>query len=102
MKRFDIVDYTPTSRGPIDLVVILQADGLEALPTIIAAPVRRGVLPGKQNMMEIAVRVQDGDCALLNSELAALPKSVFGAVVGSASHLEWEIGRALDRVLFGV
>lgn len=102
MRRLDICRFLPESADDQNpFVLILQARTSEALSSLVVAPLeraRRKRLPE----LEIPVIVDGTPFIVLIHELSAEPKSEIGEVMMHADHLEWDVGKALDRLLFGV
>ncbi|MES1156991.1 MAG: CcdB family protein [Alphaproteobacteria bacterium] len=103
MQRFEIRRFLPDfPEGQNPYVVILQAKDIDAMASIVVAPLERRERATKLSQYELPIDIETRSYVIVLHELASQPKSELGAIAGSAQHLEWEIGRALDRLLFGV
>ncbi len=103
MQRLEVRRYLPEPlNGQNPYVLVLQARDADATASIIVAPLERRTRARRLPDYELELDVAGEPFIILLQELAAQPKAEIGAVVGSASSLNWDIGKALDRLSFGV
>jgi len=97
MQRFEIRRVKDRD----DLVLVLQYPGLDLGRTLIVAPLV--ALETIQPIAVITPEIRWGDrrYALGTHQLAAVPISTLGPVIGHAEDDEAEISRAIDRLFFG-
>jgi hypothetical protein len=101
VRRLDIVRFPAGGRG-FPYALILQGDIAERLSSVVVAPIRpRGATPFIDILTPVLEIAGDQHLVLLH-ELAAVQRSNLGARIADARHLDWEIKRGLDRLLFEV
>ncbi len=104
MRQFDICRLRPAAgtKRTTALVIILQADLLDAVDTCIVAPlVPLDALPALSKLrpeFEFAGKRY----RLITDRLSVLTRKDIGTVVASAKDREWDVRRALDLVFVGV
>jgi toxin CcdB len=105
MRRFDVVrnrDSGNARRFP--LLLIVQSDFLEGLPTQVVVPmVRREKLREKPaDVLNPVASIENDDFVLLTQQLAAVPIATLGATVVSLESRRDDIVRALDFLFSGI
>ena len=101
MRQFDVsLNPSPRSSLYAPYVVVLQSHLLEAMPTVIVAPML--LLEGRRPYKHVSasVRFNDGDFIVSVSEMAMIEVRQL-ATVGSLADYEFEIRRAVDGVFTG-
>ena len=104
MRQFDICRLRKATgaKRTTSLVVILQADLLDAVDTCVVAPlVPLDALPAISRLRP-EFQVSGKRYRLITDRLSVLARKDIGAVVTSSRDREWDIRRALDLVFVGV
>jgi toxin CcdB len=101
LRQFDVLENPLTkSREYAPYLVVLQSHHLEALDSVVLAPVvrdaRRPVSP-----LDVPVIVNGETLTLAIAELASAHRATFGPSKASLIGQEDEIRRALDRLFTG-
>lgn len=103
MQRLEIRRYLPEPlNGQNPYVLVHQALDADATASIVVAPLERQIRTRRLPDYELELDVAGEPFIILPQELAAQPKAEIGALAESAEALNWDIGKALDRLLFGV
>ncbi len=82
--------------------VNLQSDIVEALNTLIVAPLWEVTPPGPQSRLAIPVSIGSRPYFVSLAELIAIPRSTAGPVVENIKHARDRIIRGLDLLFTGV
>ena len=101
MRQFDVLENpNGASRGYAPYVVVLQSHHLDALDTVILAPL---VIDSKQaiSSIDLPLEFRDEPCVLVIAELAGIARRALGRPIGSVEAYEYDIRRALERVFTG-
>lgn len=105
VKRFDVVRLKPL-RGrkglAPDYALILQADVLRDLPTVVAAPLVADGPPATLDVVTPNLPVNGTDHMLLTYMMGAIGRDRIIESVANLSDHAYEITRAMDRLLSGV
>jgi hypothetical protein len=80
----------------------VQADRVDDLRTIVVAAIDRGRRTRLVADLDIPVVVEGEPMTVIMHELATIQRPSIGRLVLHAGHLDWEVGKALDRLLFGM
>jgi toxin CcdB len=80
--------------------VVLQSHHLEALDTVIVAPVVRDASRA-DSALDIPVEIDGERLVITMAELFSMERDLLGRATGSVSAHEDEIRRALERVFTG-
>jgi toxin CcdB len=103
LRQFDVVENrSPLSRKMAPFLVVLQSHLLDAMPTVVVAPMlaRRPTAPYTKTSVTVAFH---GDVYVVSiAELAAVEVKRLGPTVGSLRESEDEIRHALTFVFVGV
>lgn len=98
MARLDIRKLK--SKGRVQLVVEIQSDMVDDLPTAIVAPlIEPGELAPYKDINPI-FKIRNKTMALRVEQLVGIPRKLLGDKVGSLIEEEYQVSRALDRLLF--
>jgi len=102
MAQFDV--HRNPKGGAYPLLVDVQAELLSRLATRVVVPLvamrRHGARPITR--LNPVVRFKDTDYVLLFQELAAIPATALGEVVGSLAARRGELVAALDLLFTGI
>lgn len=102
MAQFDV--HRNPKGGAYPLLVDVQAELLSRLATRVVVPLvamrRHGARPITR--LNPVVRFKDTDYVLLFQELAAIPATALGEVVGSLAGRRGELVAALDLLFTGI
>lgn len=102
MRRLEVRRFLPEPLdGQNPFVLILQARDHDAMPSVVVAPLERASRRRLTNF-ELPIEYEGVSYLALIQELSAEPKSEIGEVVARTDHFEWDVVKALDRLLFGV
>ncbi len=101
MKRLDVVRF-PAGGRAFPFAVILQGDIAERLSSVVVAPVCPKDSAQAIDPLTPRIEVDGAHCLILLHELAAVQRRNLGGRVGTALHLDWDIKRGIDRLLFDV
>jgi hypothetical protein len=104
MRQFDICRLRPPtgSKRTAALVIILQADLLDAVDTCVVAPlVLADTLPAIGKLRP-EFEVLGKRYRLITDRLSVLARKDIGSVVSQGQDRDWDIRRALDLVFVGV
>ena len=100
MRQFGVYrNLSPLSREA-PFILVLQSHHLDALESVIAAPLRRD----KRYLLsqiDVPIVIRGEALVVAVAEMAAIEKSAFGPLVQDAGAHEDEIRRALDRLFTG-
>lgn len=102
MRQFEVYpNPSERSRPAIPFVVVLQSHFLEAMQTVVVAPIL--IDDGKAAFTEVSVRVElDGaDHVVSVAEIVAIESKRLQRVSGDLSEYEGEIRPALERLFTG-
>ncbi|MDZ4762388.1 MAG: CcdB family protein [Alphaproteobacteria bacterium] len=99
MARYDICELK--KKGAYRLVVMLQADVLDSLPTRLIAPLVPASSGQKATRLNPEFDVADKRMLMLTEQMVSVPSIVIGRVVGNVAEHDFEIGLALDMLLKG-
>lgn len=100
-RQFDVVTNPEAKRRPtVPYMVVLQSHHLP-MQTVVVAPMRALEAAEGVGEIEVPVRVQDAQYAIMMSELAHLPTRIVGRAVESLADHEDDIRRSLDRLFSG-
>ena len=103
IKRLDVrrLELEPED-GSCPFVLIVQADRVSDLRTVVVAPVYRGRGTSIVTDLELPILIDGELMTVILHELATFQRPSIGRLVLHADHLDWDVGKALDRLLFGV
>jgi hypothetical protein len=104
MQQFDVCRLRAAggAKRSTTLVVILQADLLDAIETCVVAPlVPLDALPAIPRLRP-EFQVSGKRYRLITDRMSVLSRKDIGTFVASARDREWEIRRALDLVFVGM
>lgn len=102
MRQFDIFENpSGRSRPVIPYVVVLQSHLLNAMPTVVVAPLVRD--DGRQAYSRTSAKIsfRGEQFALSVAEVVATDVRQLRRAVGSLAEQEFEIRRAIDAVFTG-
>jgi len=104
MAQFDVhQNPNPATREAIPFLIDIQSDFLSDLGTRIVAPLVRARIFGKPiKRLNIEIRVRGQLLVLSTAELAGIPRSELGPVVGSAREHRDQIVTAIDLLITGI
>ncbi len=104
MAQFDVyANPNPATCGEIPYMVDVQSDLLDPLATRVVIPlVRQSAMPKPARHLNPVFDVDGERVVLSTAELAGVPKSAVGRVVGSLSPTRDEILRAMDFLIAGI
>lgn len=102
MAQFDV--FRNPRRGVFPLLLDVQADLLARLSTCVVVPMARVAKYGAPPIARLnpTARVGGVDYILVVQDLAAVPRSVLGARVGSLGSRRADVVAALDLLLTGI
>lgn len=102
IRQFDLF-RTPRSRGSSEapLICVLQSHYLEALNTVVVAPLLLATGTPTQSQAAVPITFHDVDYVLDTSLLANIERTPLRRPVGSLLEYEFDIRRALDRLFTG-
>lgn len=102
IRQFDVFDNPGDRlRTQIPFVVAIQSHFLEALSTTIVAPLfREQIMPPERGVI-LPIRFRGESLALNVALLANIETKLLRRPLGSLVDSEFEIRRAIDRVLTG-
>lgn len=101
--QFDIVEnLNPGSRAQYPYVVILQHDRTAFVRTAIAAPLAEWTSALANTRIHPTITIDNRRYVALIEQMAAVPLSVLGGLVGSAETQRYEIIAALDLLFTGI
>ena len=101
MRQFDVCpNPSPNSRRYAPYLVILQSHLLEAMPTVIVAPMLAGEGRTPYKPVSAVVRFQDQEFIVSAAEMTAIDPQNLNAI-GTLLDFEFEIRRAIDGVFTG-
>ena len=102
MRQFDVYDNpSERSRPIVPFVVVLQSHLLNAMPTVVVAPLIREDGRQAYSRTSATIEFRDGVFALSVAELVATDVRRLRSIVGSLADQEYAIRRALDAVFLG-
>jgi toxin CcdB len=104
MAQFDIhKNPSAAARRHVPFIVNLQSDHLEHLATRLCAPIKNrktSSMPINDLMPELEI---DGQrFVIFMQETAAVPASMLGASVGTASEIRFQFVAAIDLLISGI
>lgn len=102
MRRLEVRRFLPepvTGQNPY--VLILQARDQDMMASIVVAPLERA-RRRRIEIFELPIDIEGEPFLILIHELSAEPSAEIGDIVAGADHLEWDVGKAIDHLLFGV
>lgn len=102
IRQFD-VHQTPKSRGSdaAPLLCVLQSHYLEAVDTVIVAPLIKASAIAAPSQVAVPVSVRGEDYLLVVALIANIQRRGLGPAVASLLAHEDDIRRALDRLFSG-
>ena len=101
VRQFDVFQNpSPASWGYAPFVIVLQSHHLEAIETVVVAPL---VCDADRplSIFDIPTTVQGRQVTVAMSELANMPRRLLGAPLLSLADQEDAIRRALDQLFTG-
>jgi toxin CcdB len=102
MRQFDVVrNPDPTSAGIRPYLVILQSDHLDAMDTVVVAPLARVKKFAPVKRLTPAVTIAGRNYVVMTHELAAVARSDLKAATTNFSVIRDEITSAIDLIFFG-
>jgi toxin CcdB len=102
IRQFDVFE-NPSGRtnGPVPYIVVLQSHYLDALNTVVVAPLFRPEVIPAENAIMLAVKVNEEALVLDLALIANLPTRLLRQTIGNLVDYDLEIRRAIDRLLSG-
>lgn len=101
MRQFDLYQNPSiASQGYAPYLVVLQSHHLEALDSVVLAPVIRDA-ERPLSPIDVEVEIEGERLILAISELASVHRSMLKGRAGSGQAYEDAIRRALDRLFTG-
>lgn len=102
IRQFDVFE-NPSSRtiGDVPYIVVLQSHYLDALNTVVVAPLFRPEVIPAENAVMLAVRFDAEPLVLDLALIANLPTRLLRQSVGNLVEYDLEIRRAINRLLSG-
>jgi toxin CcdB len=101
LRQFDLVaNPSIRSRAHAPYFVILQSHHLEALETVIVAPVVRDA-QRSDAALDVAIEVDGERLVITMAELFSMERELLARAIGSVAVHEDQIRRALERVFTG-
>ena len=102
IRQFSVFENpSPRSREAAPFIVVMQSHFLEAMHTVLVAPLIRESGSGDFSRVSIPVRLQDEDLHLSLAEMAPIRRRDLGRQVADRGLYEDDIRRALDRLFTG-
>ncbi len=103
-RQFDVVENRDRAgRSLYPFLLVLQHDHAEIIRSVIVAPiVRRSEAPTSRERLHLSVEIDGGQYVAIIEDLASIPRTQIGRVVGSSAERRYEITRALDMLFTGI
>ncbi|MFN4297005.1 MAG: CcdB family protein [Brevundimonas sp.] len=102
IRQFSVFkNPSPRSREAAPFIVVMQSHFLEAMHTVLVAPLIRESGSGDFSRVSIGVRLLDEDLHLSLAEMAPIRRRDLGQPVADLGVYEDDIRRALDRLFTG-
>jgi len=102
-QQFDLVENLDAAgRANYPFLLILQHDRVSSISGVVVAPVVAAAPALARTRLHPAVIVGDRRYLVFIEDLAAIPRSAIGRVVGSAEDERYAIVAALDLLFTGV
>ena len=102
IRQFEVFpNPSSRSRKVIPFVVALQSHFLEALDTVIVAPLMRYPSDAKANEVMVEIELSDERLMLDLSSLANIERTLLKTARGDLLRHEYDICRALERLFTG-
>ena len=102
IRQFSVFENpSPRSREAAPFIVVMQSHFLEAMHTVLVAPLIRESASCDFSRVSIPVRLQDEDLHLSLAEMAPIRRRDLGQPVADIGAHEDDIRRALDRLFTG-
>jgi toxin CcdB len=102
-RQFDIVrNLNSVSRTNYPFLLVLQHDRVESLQSVIVAPLVLVDARTGKSRLHPAIDVPGRSYVVKMEDIAATPRNVIGAIVGSAITSRYEIVAALDLLFTGI
>jgi toxin CcdB len=84
----------------VPFVVVLQSDILHGTSAVVVAPLVTDRIVSHSRLTPV-FRIDEQDCALVVTDIAAVPRRVFTARIASLASQRDQITAALDFLFFG-
>lgn len=102
IRQFSVFENpSPRSREAAPFIVVMQSHFLEAMHTVLVAPLIRETGSGDFSRISVAVSLLDEDLQMSLAEMAPIRRRSLGQPVGDLGVHEDDIRRALDRLFTG-
>jgi toxin CcdB len=104
IRQFDVIENPSESssvRSQAPYLVVLQSHHLDALKTTIVAPLFRPDVIPAENVVMLPVSIQGEQLVLDLALMANIETRLLKRVVTNLSDQDFEIRRAIDRLLAG-
>lgn len=102
IRQFSVFENpSPRSREAAPFIVVMQSHFLEAMHTVLVAPLIRESGSGDFTRVSIPVRIQEEHLHLSLAEMAPIRRRDLGRQVAALGLYEDDIRRALDRLFTG-
>ncbi len=102
-RQFDIVrNLNSVSRTDYPFLLILQHDRVESLQSVMVAPLVPADARAGRSRLHPAIDVLGRSYVVKMEDIAAAPRGVIRAVVGSAIARRYQIVAALDLLFTGI
>lgn len=105
MQQYHVYRNTnPNSHQQIPYLLNVQANLLSRLNTVTVLPIYHAyhLQGGIIKRLMIAVTLEQVDCVIVSTEIAAIPCKMLGEYVGDLTEMRSDIIAALDLLLTGV
>jgi toxin CcdB len=101
LRQFDLIENpSERSRSIAPYFIVLQSHHLEALDTVIVAPLLRDARRSISSL-DIDIEFLGEKFVIALGELFSIERALLRTVRGSTPHYEDEVRRALDRIFTG-
>jgi toxin CcdB len=103
VAQFDIAqNLNSASRGAYPLLLILQHDQISSLQSVVVAPLVPSVAGIGTSRLHPVLEVSGRPYVVKMEDMAATPRGMIGAVMGSAMDRRYDIVAALDLLFTGI
>jgi toxin CcdB len=103
VQQFDIVENLDLDgRGEYPFLLVLQHDRISATSGVVVAPLVHAAAAFERTRLHPQVTIEGRRFSVFVEDLAAVPKSMLGRVVGSAEVHRYAIVAAIDLLFTGI